>query len=153
MTCNRHSPCGQSLNLCQAGQRHDCNSAPLCLVRTIFYGSSEKEFRTWLLPVAGTALAAAENIHTDLARGFIRAEIMTTADLMRLGRERKSKPTTSCGKSRKIRSSKTATSCTSNSACEGWNTGTYPNSGTGRLDYFGAPTVRRLRPKLLRRQR
>ena len=39
----------------------------------------------------GTALEAAANIHTDLARGFIRAETMQCADLIRLGSEREIK--------------------------------------------------------------
>jgi ribosome-binding ATPase YchF (GTP1/OBG family) len=39
----------------------------------------------------GTAVEAAGNIHTDLAKGFIRAEVMTCADLTRLGSEREIK--------------------------------------------------------------
>jgi ribosome-binding ATPase YchF (GTP1/OBG family) len=39
----------------------------------------------------GTAVEAAGNIHTDLAKGFIRAEVMTCADLIRLGSEREIK--------------------------------------------------------------
>ena len=57
----------------------------------LFFTTSEKEVRSWLLPKGGTALDAADNIHTDLARGFIRAEVMTTADLVRLGSEREVK--------------------------------------------------------------
>ena len=57
----------------------------------IFLTAGEKEVRTWLLPKDGTALDAAGGIHTDLARGFIRAEIMTCADLVRLGSEREVK--------------------------------------------------------------
>ena len=41
-----------------------------------------------MLNQGGTALEAAANIHTDLARGFIRAEVMTCGDLVRLGSER-----------------------------------------------------------------
>lgn len=54
----------------------------------IFFTAGEKEVRTWLLRKGGTAVEAAGNIHSDLARGFIRAEIMTVADLVRLGSER-----------------------------------------------------------------
>ena len=54
----------------------------------LFFTAGEKEVRTWLLPSGGTAVDAAGNIHTDLARGFIRAEVMTSADLIRLGSER-----------------------------------------------------------------
>jgi ribosome-binding ATPase YchF (GTP1/OBG family) len=57
----------------------------------LFFTASEKEVRSWILPKGGTAVEAAGNIHTDLARGFIRAETMTCADLVRLGSEREVK--------------------------------------------------------------
>ncbi|MBN1394982.1 MAG: redox-regulated ATPase YchF [Pirellulales bacterium] len=57
----------------------------------IFFTAGEKEVRTWLLRRGGTALEAADNIHTDLARGFIRAEVMAVADLLRVGGEREIK--------------------------------------------------------------
>lgn len=56
-----------------------------------FFTAGEKEVRTWILPKGGTAVEAAGGIHTDLARGFIRAEIMTCSDLVRLGSEREVK--------------------------------------------------------------
>lgn len=69
------------------------------LIRTImdtsgqmlFFTAGEKEVRTWLIGKGGTALDAAANIHTDLAQGFIRAETMKVADLVRLGSEREIK--------------------------------------------------------------
>jgi ribosome-binding ATPase YchF (GTP1/OBG family) len=57
----------------------------------IFFTAGEKEVRTWLLRENGTAVEAAAGIHTDLAKGFIRAETMTVADLVRLGSEREIK--------------------------------------------------------------
>lgn len=57
----------------------------------LFLTAGEKEVRTWMLPKEGTALDAAASIHSDLARGFIRAEIMTCSDLVRLGSEREVK--------------------------------------------------------------
>lgn len=59
--------------------------------QTTFFTAGEKEVRTWLLHRGGTALEAADGIHSDLARGFIRAEVMTVADLVRLGSEREIK--------------------------------------------------------------
>jgi ribosome-binding ATPase YchF (GTP1/OBG family) len=56
-----------------------------------FFTSDEKEVRAWLLKRGSTALEAAGTIHTDLARGFIRAEIMAVDDLLRLGSEREVK--------------------------------------------------------------
>ena len=69
------------------------------LIRTImeasgqmlYFTTSKKEVRSWMLRKGGTALEAAGNVHTDMARGFIRAEVMTTADLVRLGSEREVK--------------------------------------------------------------
>ena len=57
----------------------------------LFFTAGEKEVRSWLIPKGGTALDAADGIHSDLARGFIRAEIMTCSDLVRLGSEREVK--------------------------------------------------------------
>ena len=59
--------------------------------QTTFFTAGEPEVRTWLLREGGTALEAADGIHTDLARGFIRAEVMTVSDLVRLGSEREVK--------------------------------------------------------------
>ncbi len=56
-----------------------------------FFTSDEKEVRAWLLRRGMTAHEAAGAIHTDLARGFIRAEIMAVDDLLRLGSEREVK--------------------------------------------------------------
>ena len=57
----------------------------------LFFTCSDKEVRAWLLRTGGTALEAAGSIHTDMARGFIRAEVMTVSDLVRLGSEREIK--------------------------------------------------------------
>ncbi len=69
------------------------------LIRTImevsgqmlFFTAGEKEVRTWMIRRGGTALEAADGIHSDLARGFIRAETMTCDDIIRLGSEREIK--------------------------------------------------------------
>jgi ribosome-binding ATPase YchF (GTP1/OBG family) len=57
----------------------------------LFFTAGEKEVRTWMIHQGGTALDAAAGIHTDLAKGFIRAETMSVADLVRLGSEREIK--------------------------------------------------------------
>lgn len=56
-----------------------------------FYTCADKEVHAWLLKRGSTAVEAADAIHSDLARGFIRAEVMPTADLLRLGSERELK--------------------------------------------------------------
>lgn len=57
----------------------------------LFFTAGEKEVRSWMIPRGTTAVEAAGNIHTDLARGFIRAETMTVSDLVRVGSEREIK--------------------------------------------------------------
>lgn len=57
----------------------------------LYFTAGEKEVRTWMLRQGGTALEAADNIHSDLARGFIRAETTQVDDLVRLGSEREVK--------------------------------------------------------------
>ena len=57
----------------------------------LFFTTGEKEVRTWLIRRGGTAVEAAGAIHTDLARGFIRAETIRADDLIRLGSEREIK--------------------------------------------------------------
>ncbi len=56
-----------------------------------FFTAGEPEVRTWILKKGGTAVDAAASIHTDLARGFIRAEVMTVTDLLAAGSEREIK--------------------------------------------------------------
>ncbi len=56
-----------------------------------FYTCDEKEVHAWLLLEGANAVEAAGTIHTDLARGFIRAEVMSVEDLLRLGSEREVK--------------------------------------------------------------
>ena len=46
-----------------------------------YFTAGEKEVRAWAIPVGATAPEAAGVIHTDLQKGFIRAEIYTLEDL------------------------------------------------------------------------
>jgi ribosome-binding ATPase len=50
-----------------------------------FFTAAEKETRAWTLRRGGTALEAAESIHSDIARGFIRAEVIRWDDLVEAG--------------------------------------------------------------------
>jgi ribosome-binding ATPase len=50
-----------------------------------FITASDTEARAWTLRRGQTALEAAETIHSDIARGFIRAEVIRWDDLVRLG--------------------------------------------------------------------
>jgi GTP-binding protein YchF len=50
-----------------------------------FFTAGEDECRAWTLRRGDTAVDAAAAIHTDLARGFIRAEVVTFDDLVACG--------------------------------------------------------------------
>ncbi|MDD5087184.1 MAG: DUF933 domain-containing protein [bacterium] len=50
-----------------------------------FLTTGDKESRAWPLRKGETALDAAASIHTDLARGFIRAEVVAYDDFVREG--------------------------------------------------------------------
>lgn len=50
-----------------------------------FFTAGEKETRAWTLERGRTALEAAATVHSDLARGFIRCEVIRWDDLVRAG--------------------------------------------------------------------
>lgn len=50
-----------------------------------FFTVGEDEVRAWTTPVGANAVEAAGVIHTDLARGFIRAEVIGYADMISAG--------------------------------------------------------------------
>ncbi|MGZ4292152.1 MAG: DUF933 domain-containing protein, partial [Gaiellaceae bacterium] len=50
-----------------------------------FFTAGEQDTRAWTLRNGQTALDAAAAIHTDIARGFIRCEVVNWQDLVELG--------------------------------------------------------------------
>ena len=50
-----------------------------------FFTAGEKETRAWPLRRGQSALDAAAAIHSDIARGFIRCEVMDWKDLVEAG--------------------------------------------------------------------
>jgi len=50
-----------------------------------FYTIANDKLRAWLVPAGTTAPKAAGRIHTDMERGFIRAEVFSPADLLEHG--------------------------------------------------------------------
>jgi ribosome-binding ATPase len=50
-----------------------------------FFTAGEKETRAWTLRKGQTAIEAADTIHSDIARGFIRCEVIRWDDLVALG--------------------------------------------------------------------
>jgi ribosome-binding ATPase YchF (GTP1/OBG family) len=56
-----------------------------------FFTASGDELRQWLVRRGSSIVQAAGKIHTDMARGFIRAEVVKYDDLIELGSEEKVK--------------------------------------------------------------
>ncbi len=50
-----------------------------------FFTAGEKDTRAWTIPDGATVLQAAGRIHTDIERGFIRAEVIAWDKLLELG--------------------------------------------------------------------
>ncbi|MCS6875123.1 MAG: redox-regulated ATPase YchF [Pyrinomonadaceae bacterium] len=53
-----------------------------------FLTAGEKEVRAWTIPIGTKAPQAAGEIHSDMERGFIRAEVISFDDLVRAGSEK-----------------------------------------------------------------
>jgi ribosome-binding ATPase YchF (GTP1/OBG family) len=50
-----------------------------------FFTVGEDEVRAWTIPAGATALEAAGVVHSDIARGFIRAEVIAWQELLEAG--------------------------------------------------------------------
>ena len=74
-----------SLGLREPGLDRLAREAYALLDLITFFTAGEKEVRAWTLRRGGTALEAAGAIHTDFARGFIRAEVVDAEELIAAG--------------------------------------------------------------------
>ena len=50
-----------------------------------FFTAVRDELRAWTIPRGATALKAAATVHTDMERGFVKAEVVAFDALMRCG--------------------------------------------------------------------
>jgi ribosome-binding ATPase YchF (GTP1/OBG family) len=56
-----------------------------------FFTTANQDLRAWTVPRGTTALQAAGRIHSDMERGFIKAEVVSFEDLMQCGSEHAAK--------------------------------------------------------------
>ena len=75
----------ESLGVKSSGVDQLIKSAYRVLGLMSFLTAGEKEARAWTIPQNSRAQDAAGAIHSDIARGFIRAEIVSYDDLLRVG--------------------------------------------------------------------
>lgn len=69
----------------EIGSRRVIRAAYDLLNTQTFYTVGEPEAHAWMLRRGASALEAANTIHSDIARGFIRAEIVASQELLDLG--------------------------------------------------------------------
>ncbi len=75
----------KDLGLASSGVDRLIKSAYKMLGLMSFLTAGEKEVRAWTIPIGTKAPAAAGGIHTDIERGFIRAEIVSYDDITGCG--------------------------------------------------------------------
>jgi len=75
----------KSLNVSTSGVDQLIKSAYHLLGLMSFLTAGEKEVRAWTIPQGTRAQTAAGTIHSDIERGFIRAEIVSYEELMAAG--------------------------------------------------------------------
>jgi hypothetical protein len=74
-----------SLGLAEPGVNRLIRESYQLLHLVTFYTIVGPEVRAWTVPAGTTAPKAAGQVHSDMERGFIRAEVIRFADLDRLG--------------------------------------------------------------------
>jgi ribosome-binding ATPase YchF (GTP1/OBG family) len=57
----------------------------------VFFTIGEDECRAWSIPDGATAVEGAGQVHTDLARGFVRGEVVAFPDFQRVGSMKEAK--------------------------------------------------------------
>jgi len=77
----------EELNLEEPGVNKLIRSAFSILNLEVFFTAGPKEVKAWTIRKGSTAPEAAGVIHSDLQRGFIRAEVMKYRDFITLGSE------------------------------------------------------------------
>ena len=78
-------------NLSEPGLNHLIKKAFALLKLETYFTGGEKEVRAWTIKKGSSAPKAASVIHTDFEKGFIKAEIVKYADLVKMGSEKLAK--------------------------------------------------------------
>ncbi|AYN24854.1 redox-regulated ATPase YchF [Buchnera aphidicola] len=81
----------KSFNIIDLGLNNIIKSGYKILDLITFFTAGIKEIRAWSIPNGSTSLQAADKIHSDFKRGFIRAQIMNYLDFIKYKSEAKVK--------------------------------------------------------------
>ncbi len=77
----------EALGLTESGLERLAKASYTLLGLLTFFTSGPTETRAWTVHKGGTAVDAAGEIHSDFARGFIRAEVISYDDFVQFGGE------------------------------------------------------------------
>lgn len=72
----------KELGLAESGLNRLIKSAFRMLGLITYLTTGEKETRAWTIPQGATAFTAAGKIHTDIQKGFVRAEVVSYEDMV-----------------------------------------------------------------------
>ena len=75
----------QELGISQPATKRLVNSSYNLMDLITFYTANEKEVKAWLIPRGNKALKAAGTVHSDMEKGFIKAEVIAANRLIELG--------------------------------------------------------------------
>jgi ribosome-binding ATPase YchF (GTP1/OBG family) len=75
----------QEYGIAESGAARIIRASHSLLHTLTFFTASDEEVKAWSTDIGATAPEAAGVIHSDLQRGFIRAEVFTYEDLFALG--------------------------------------------------------------------
>lgn len=81
----------EDLGLSEPGLERLAREANAVMGMQSFFTIGKDEVRAWTIPVGTHAVEAAGEIHSDMERGFIRAEVVSFVDLMESGSLAKAK--------------------------------------------------------------
>lgn len=81
----------ETLGLAEPGLAKVIREGYALLGLITFFTAGPKEARAWTVPNGATAVEAAAQIHTDIAKGFICAEVISYEDYVRCGGEQGAK--------------------------------------------------------------
>jgi GTP-binding protein YchF len=81
----------RELGLTESGLSHVIREGYGLLLLITFYTTVGPELRAWSIPAGTPAREAAGKIHSDMEKGFIKAEVLSFSDLVDTGSEQKAR--------------------------------------------------------------